>query len=205
MLSQQPRAIWSTANNTTGRRNICSLGIWFPRQMLDPSCCHWTLCTFCGQSLPFRGSGSVLWTRRREESFPPSPTSSEVYFFILFFLLIDKWLDVFLLDACCNVGLQTDCLQTDTWTDRIYLHFPLCSVYCNIPPVLNKGAFQPKSSQFTLFLQFGWSHQGSTRPIICLHLTLSSASSSLTPTNSMSSFTTSINHLFALPLISLPL
>ncbi|KAK2905568.1 hypothetical protein Q8A73_009511 [Channa argus] len=39
--------------------------------------------------------------------------------------------------------------------------------------------------------------QGSPQRIMCLHLTLSSSSSSLTPTNFMSSLTTSINLLFA--------
>ncbi|KAF7648102.1 hypothetical protein LDENG_00162110, partial [Lucifuga dentata] len=51
---------------------------------------------------------------------------------------------------------------------------------------------------------FRLSLQGSPQRIICLHLTLSSASSSLTPTNFMSSFTTSINLLFGLPLGLLP-
>ncbi|KAM9489066.1 terminal nucleotidyltransferase 4A-like isoform 2-T2 [Clarias gariepinus] len=46
--------------------------------------------------------------------------------------------------------------------------------------------------------------QGSPQRIICLHLTLSSASSSLTPTNFMSSLTASINLLFGLPLDLLP-
>ncbi|KAF7645082.1 hypothetical protein LDENG_00210390 [Lucifuga dentata] len=55
-----------------------------------------------------------------------------------------------------------------------------------------------------LFFSFQLSLQGSPQRIICLHLTLSSASSSLTPTNFMSSFTTSINLLFGLPLGLLP-
>ncbi|KAF7660103.1 hypothetical protein LDENG_00288210, partial [Lucifuga dentata] len=46
---------------------------------------------------------------------------------------------------------------------------------------------------FFFFFSFRLSLQGSPQRIICLHLTLSSASSSLTPTNFMSSFTTSIN------------
>ncbi|KAF7643361.1 hypothetical protein LDENG_00240730, partial [Lucifuga dentata] len=54
------------------------------------------------------------------------------------------------------------------------------------------------------FFSFRLSLQGSPQQIICLHLTLSSASSSLTPTNFMSSFTTSINLLFGLPLGLLP-
>ncbi|KAF7663340.1 hypothetical protein LDENG_00211810, partial [Lucifuga dentata] len=54
------------------------------------------------------------------------------------------------------------------------------------------------------FFSFRLSLQGSPQRIICLHLTLSSASSSLTPTNFMSSFTTSINLLFGLPLGLLP-
>ncbi|KAF7653156.1 hypothetical protein LDENG_00086470, partial [Lucifuga dentata] len=54
------------------------------------------------------------------------------------------------------------------------------------------------------FFSFWLSLQGSPQRIICLHLTLSSASSSLTPTNFMSSFTTSINLLFGLPLGLLP-
>uniref|UniRef100_A0A7N8XDK8 Rho guanine nucleotide exchange factor 25 n=1 Tax=Mastacembelus armatus TaxID=205130 RepID=A0A7N8XDK8_9TELE len=50
----------------------------------------------------------------------------------------------------------------------------------------------------------GCSLQGSPQPIICLHLTLSSVSSSPTPTILMSSFTTSKNLLFGLPLGLLP-
>ncbi|KAM8867112.1 uncharacterized protein ACB058_005233 [Synchiropus picturatus] len=51
---------------------------------------------------------------------------------------------------------------------------------------------------------FGFSLQGWPQQIILLHLTLSSASSSLKPPNLMSSFTTSINLLFGLPLHLLP-
>ncbi|XP_054648940.1 uncharacterized protein LOC129190355 [Dunckerocampus dactyliophorus] len=56
------------------------------------------------------------------------------------------------------------------------------------------------SSSFPL----GFSLQGSPQQINCLNLTLSSASSSLTPTTFMSSFTTSINLFFGLPLGLLP-
>ncbi|KAF7648307.1 hypothetical protein LDENG_00159280, partial [Lucifuga dentata] len=59
------------------------------------------------------------------------------------------------------------------------------------------------TSFFFFFFSFQLSLQGSPH-LICLHLTLSSASSSLTPTNFMSSFTTSINLLFGLPLGLLP-
>jgi len=48
---------------------------------------------------------------------------------------------------------------------------------------------------------FGCSIQGSPQ---CLHLSLSSVSSSLTPTNFISSFTTPINLLFGLPQGLLP-
>lgn len=47
---------------------------------------------------------------------------------------------------------------------------------------------------------FSWSLGWWPQPIICLHPTPSSASSSLTSTSVMSSFTTYINHLFFLPL-----
>ncbi|KAF7643833.1 hypothetical protein LDENG_00232430, partial [Lucifuga dentata] len=71
--------------------------------------------------------------------------------------------------------------------------------------VQTSPTIQYKSRKFFFFFfSFGLSLQGSPQRIICLHLTLSSASSSLTPTNFMSSFTTSINLLFGLPLGLLP-
>ena len=60
--------------------------------------------------------------------------------------------------------------------------------------------FHSSTNHSVFFFLSAFPFRGSKQQIICLHLTPSSASSSLTPTNFMSSFTTSINLLFGLPL-----
>ncbi|KAF7662886.1 hypothetical protein LDENG_00223950, partial [Lucifuga dentata] len=87
----------------------------------------------------------------------------------------------------------------------------LTTIFQNIKPYFAFGVIltnplilQNQMLSVKVFFSFRLSLQGSPQRIICLHLTLSSASSSLTPTNFMSSFTTSINLLFGLPLGLLP-
>lgn len=86
--------------------------------------------------------------------------------------------------------------------DETFLFSSFCfsSFFVNELPSLIFSVVSPPPNGTSFFLPFNCSLLWCPQPIICLHLTLSCASSSLTPTDSMFSISASINLLFALPL-----